>query len=1289
MPSDRIQRQVDRLLDEIEAAVSDLNWEVVRDKAHAVLAFNPDNSDALAFQAAAKRALGATLNEVSPTIGYSAGLTPPSPLPVFFKDRRYMVKRLLGEGASKRVYLVHDTLLDREVAFGLIKTEGLDEVGHRRILREARSMAGLGDHSNIVQLHDYGEESGQPYMVLPLMTGGDVESLLRGAPDRRLPVKRAIDIAVDVCNGLEFAHSQGIVHRDLKPGNVWLTADGTAKIGDFGLAVAMDRTRITQGEVIMGTLLYMSPEQAMGGELSTRSDLYSLGCMLYQMVAGRTPFVGDDPQNIIGQHLNTPPVAPKWLNPEVPPGLETLILRLLEKDPGKRPDSATDVQRALRSVESGPQQEPPSNATSTDSTGHSHIYRTTFVGRDVELRRLHSAFDDALSGQGSVAVVVGEPGIGKTSLCAQLATYVTLRGGTTLVGHCYEDGSVSLPYLPFVEVLRAYVLAQEPNALKHKLGSSARDLARIVLEIRERLGVTPSAPADPEEDRYRLMQAVASVLRNASSDCPMLILLEDLHNADKGTLDMLIQVARSLSGARLVIVGTYRDVEVHRGHPLSEALTELRRVTRLSRISLRGLNIDEVQQMMSSIAVQEVSWHLSDAVHQQTEGNPLFVQEVLRYLVEEGVFARELNRTPGRAPLSINIPEGLRDVIGKRLSRLSPDCNRVLRTAAVVGHTFRLDVLQRVAELSEDDLFAALEEAQEVAVVEEHQNLGAVPSFSFTHAFYRQTLYEENIAPMRIRLHQQVGRAIEEVVSGRLEEHAGELAGHFANSSDPRDLSKALAYAEEAARAAAEVYAYAEAVRLTEHALQVQEVLEPENHAKRCDLLLNLGSALMPAGESKRAYTEAAPQAFTLAEALDDRERASAACQLALSGLQRYGSGTMVGTLEYSRWAERADIFAPSNTTDRVYADCAMASVRYVEGRRKESWDLGRRAVEMATQLEDQEAMFNAALAILGTPQAPHHMDEQMQMALEFSKLSRQRVSARTLGVILHLCGYAQLAIGDRGRAEELWRELEELAGRTRDTDLVLLSLSNEPLTATLNGHLERALESAGHLYTKAKELGAPVLGRQFADEASFRPLLYLGRAEEALEALTRACDMAGVQPVWEVSLQRVLCLAHMDRRAEAQAALNELLNDQHIGPVVDETPATFLAILLEASILVGKRDAAKFLALRLADLSHFSADSSYLTCIARHLGGAAALMSKPDEARTMYQQASDLAGRIRNRPEIALTRLQMAELLFNYYPDEHDVARRHLDFATTEFRDMNMKSSLERAVSRNGHPSA
>ena len=297
-------------------------------------------------------------------------------------------------------------------------------------------MARLGDHPHVMPIYDVGQEDGQTYMVLPYMPGG-VEGVIEQSEEHRLPLDQAIDIAKQVCRGLEFAHSKGIIHRDLKPGNVLLTADGTAKIGDFGLAVTIDRSRLTQEGMMVGTVSYMPPEQAMGGEVTAQADLYSLGAMLYEMVTGRPPFVDDDTVAIIGQHLNTPPVAPTWHNPEVPPGLEALILRLLEKDPKSRPGSATDVREAMDSIDLSPRE---ATAEEAAPEGQDPVYRRTFVGREAEIQQLHTAFDGAMSGNGSLGMVVGEPGIGKTSLCEQIATYVTLRGGTPLVGHCYEEG---------------------------------------------------------------------------------------------------------------------------------------------------------------------------------------------------------------------------------------------------------------------------------------------------------------------------------------------------------------------------------------------------------------------------------------------------------------------------------------------------------------------------------------------------------------------------------------------------------------------------------------------------------------------------------------------------------------------------------------------------------------------------------------------------------------------------------------------------------------------------------
>ncbi|MCI0787698.1 MAG: serine/threonine protein kinase, partial [Chloroflexi bacterium] len=234
MASERFQRQIDRLLDEAEAALSQFDWDRVRQCAQAVLAIDPQNDDGLTFLATAERAMGGSVAPAGQPASAAPTVVPATPLaqPTSFANGRYQVKRLLGEGGKKRVYLAHDTTLDREVAFALIKAEGLDDVSRARIQREAQAMGRLGSHPHIVTVFDLGQEGDQPYMVTELMGGGDVEGLIDKADSHRLPLEQSIKIAQETCQGLEFAHSRGIVHRDLKPGNVWLTEDGIAKIGD-------------------------------------------------------------------------------------------------------------------------------------------------------------------------------------------------------------------------------------------------------------------------------------------------------------------------------------------------------------------------------------------------------------------------------------------------------------------------------------------------------------------------------------------------------------------------------------------------------------------------------------------------------------------------------------------------------------------------------------------------------------------------------------------------------------------------------------------------------------------------------------------------------------------------------------------------------------------------------------------------------------------------------------------------------------------------------------------------
>jgi tetratricopeptide (TPR) repeat protein len=1200
--------------------------------------------------------------------------------PTSFADGRYQVKKFLGEGGKKKVYLAHDTLLDRDVAFALIKTENLDNKGKKRIAREARAMGRLGDHPNISTVFDIGEYEGQPYIVGPFIGGGDIESLIEKAPEHKLPIEQVIKLAKEVCQGLIFAHSKSIVHRDIKPGNVMLTEDGTAKIVDFGLAVAIDLSRLTQSGMMVGTYSYMPPEQAMGGQVSEKADLYSLGAMLYEMVTGRPPFVGDDSVSIIGQHIsNTPPVSPTWHRADLPPALETLILQLLEKDPEKRPDSARVVLEALESIEAGKISKESTIEVSTVT--ENPLYRRVFVGREREQKQLQDAFNSALSGQGSLMMVVGEPGIGKTALTEQLSTWVKLRGGRTLVGHCYEEGSLSLPYLAFVEAMRSYVLIREVKDLREELGTGAADVARIVSEIREKLKVKPRPKADPEEERYRLMQGVSDFLHNAANVQPLLIVLEDLHDADKGTLDMLIHVSRHVGSSRLLLIGTYRDVEVDRTHPLSATLAELKRLATYGRVILRGLNADEVRRMLEGITREEVPWSLAEAVHRQTEGNPLFVQEVVRYLVEEGLLTQQEGKyKPTKdTPLEMSIPEGLRDVIGKRLSLISKECNQLLSVAAVIGREFALETLQVVSDINDNTFVEALKEAVQLSILEERLKVGQI-KYRFTHAFFRQTLYEELIAPQRLKLHQQVARSLEKQYANRLQEHAAELAEHFSQSTDAHDLQKAIEYGKMAAKRAADVCAYGEAVRLLEQALKVLRVLDPEDKIKQCDLLLILGETMNLAGESRRALDIPLPEAFLLAEDIADKERASQACILSMTALiYHHGGGILsFGTSEASEWLERADRYAGQETTARAWADASIGEMKVAVAQytgqpavMNEGVHLIDKAFKLARRLDDTEAFCHVAAAWLLHVRTPHMAVERLQVVEELVERLKSGVTLSTFTLAQHEIIDTLLEYGRQQEAEEHIKILKKTAERSEQPNLILLSMLSDAFHAFQEGRLEGAEEIGQHCAVLGEQLGIPEFGAVYGVICGWQPRLLLGKSAEALSQMERF-------PL----IYQAPHLAELGRKAEVEKILEQwVVKRPGVGTSEDMFNYLYDVFLLSATVNIKHRKAAELLLNRFSESGLYISGILYPACVPRLLGAAAAIVNRPEEARQYYQEAIRVCTEMPFRPELALSKLQLAELLLEHYPDEKKEALEHLDFAIKEFREMKMQPSLERAL--------
>jgi class 3 adenylate cyclase len=431
----------------------------------------------------------------------------------------------------------------------------------------------------------------------------------------------------------------------------------------------------------------------------------------------------------------------------------------------------------------------------------------TFVGRDVELSQLGDALDSALGGQGRLVLVAGEAGIGKTRITEELADTATARGVKVVWGRCSESEGASA-YWPWIQVLRAGTAGLPPEALSAQFGQDVAAVAQLLPELAEAHPFqVPPAVQEPETARLHLYQAVSDFLRRASRSTALLVVLDDLHWADQASLSLLEFVTRELAGARVLLVATYRDVEVHRQHPLSDSLAELVRQPVTSRVVLRGLNPNQVRRCIAAIAGTEPGPDLVTAVYDRTEGNPFFVGELVRLLASEGRLDRSGLLTAG-------VPEGVRQVIGRRLNRLSEPTNGILTVASVQGRDFDLDVVAQAPHLGGEEVLDGLEEAINAHLVAEAG--GSWGRYRFTHALVRETFYDELVGLRRRRLHQRIGQALTELRGGRPEAHLAELAYHWHAAGD---LERALPAAIEAGIQAEHAYAFAEANQYYQRAL--------------------------------------------------------------------------------------------------------------------------------------------------------------------------------------------------------------------------------------------------------------------------------------------------------------------------------------------------------------------------------------------------------------------------------------------------------------------------------------
>jgi class 3 adenylate cyclase len=1284
MPSERVQRQIDRLLDEAEAALTENDWRRVRELAGNALRLDPENADAREFLTAAERddSDGRTTSSSQPA---TAAPTAAVPLPTSFAGGRYAVRAFLGEGAKKRVYLAHDTKLDRDVAFALIKTDGLDADGIVRVRREAQAMGRLGDNAHIVTIHDTGDENGAPFIVSQYRAGGSVEDLLAKADQHRISPEHAMRIAEQVCQALQHAHGRGIIHRDLKPGNVWLDADGNAALGDFGLAVAVDRSRMTMQGMMVGTVAYMPPEQALGRTPDARCDLYALGAMLYEMVAGRPPFLGDDAVGVISQHINTPPVDPSWHTPECPKPLEALILRLLAKSPDERPAKAEDVAQELRRILDRstidttihPQQ-PDANA---DLRGFNWSF---FVGRREEMESLKEALEGALSGKGSLAMLVGEPGIGKTRLAEEFAVYSGLRGAQVLTGHCYE-GESSLPYRPFVEAFRQYTRSRPDAELRTQLGPGAPEIATLVSEIRQRFpDIEEAAKLDPEAERLRLFESVTEFLHNASTAQPLVLHLDDLHWADKPSLLLLQHLAQRTARDRLLILGAYRDVELERTHPLAEALGALRRLPNYRRVLLRGLAKESVFDLLS---VNEPSEEgaagrqvLAAALYQETEGNPFFIREVIAHLIESGKLVHENGRWVGRvASISdLGIPEGVREVIGRRLSRLSDGCNRMLTLASTMTGGFSWEALRAInAEVPEAQLLDLLEEALSAQLIAERKSEGG--TYDFTHALIRQTLYDELSTPRRVLLHRQIGEALERLYANNTEPHLSDLAHHFYQAAPGGDVEKAVDFARRAADRAVALFAWEEAAEHYERALQALELAGVVNQRTRVDLLMMLADAHshLSAATAVDAYEHAAVAAKS-AGFVEDQARAAARFSELQGGTSLSDPSRRIALLE-----DALAVLPQGDHPARALAVMGLARARYFGSPPEEVAALAHNALDMARRINDPTTMLavaDGAAAALGSPELS---EERIALADEMFPLAvGQGDNALVLRAHLNRAE-ALLEVGDTNGVERDITAALAIAAELRDQTAVWQASNSLALRPLLEGRFddaERLMQEALAM-RQALQTEGPVIvfGAQLV---SLRQLQ--GRLGE-VEALVKSqVQQFPDLPAYRCALG--LIFADCDRADEARQQFEDLAGDDFRDLPRDGVWMINIYLLTEVCAYLGDRTRAQQLydlLLPYAARNIFVRPRTLCTGSAsRQLGAMAAVMQQYDVAERHFQDALAFDAKMGARPWVAHTQYRYAKMLVaRDAPGDKARALALLQDALATAQDLGMAKIIERGL--------
>ncbi|MFZ0660599.1 MAG: AAA family ATPase, partial [Candidatus Binataceae bacterium] len=490
------------------------------------------------------------------------------------------------------------------------------------------------------------------------------------------------------------------------------------------------------------------------------------------------------------------------------------------------------------------------------------------IGRTPELLELRTALADAIAGRGGLLMLGGDPGIGKTALADEISTEAAARGVQVAWGRCSEDSGAPA-YWPWTEILRALVRNRDRHWLDATLGDRAALLSALIPELAAARDVPePAAQAtgmgsnEPADQRFRLFDSIATLIAAIARERPLLIVLDDAHDADPASLLLLRFIARSVRRIPLLLVVTYRENELRLDPKKSESLAGLRREG--ATIALGGLAAPEVAAFVQSRMAGAPDPSLVAELRKVTEGNPFFLSEIVRLLAAEGPG----KGAKGRA--AFRIPDGVRAAIQRRVAMVSQATRDALAVAAVAGRDFDLATIREACALPIESLLAALDEAEAGGLVTtRHDHVGG---YRFSHALIPETLYADLGKPAARELHLRIAQTLETLHRSNLEPELAKLAYHYAAALPSGPLEKAIAYASRGAQHAQTTLAYEDAARMYEMAISALELSHPADEARRCEILLNLGEALYGAGlfdRARAAFARASASARQIGSAQD------------------------------------------------------------------------------------------------------------------------------------------------------------------------------------------------------------------------------------------------------------------------------------------------------------------------------------------------------------------------------------------------------------------------------------